>query len=410
MRPGRAPPERQERGARNLRAVPPGRVRLAHPAHRAPREDGQEGVQPTGEVLHRRAPPRAHGAGRENPPNQRRGSHLLEERRLHRVHRPHERHGARLRRHPAGRVRRGSGAHGHPVRRDSLHPVRLLHWRAPDHLYGYPAQRAQRWHRVRARPQVHPGGRHAAHVLGVLGDAEAAAQGLHVRRHPGRDIRVKPVDGLRPRRGVHRVRVRGREGQHLGIRTRAPGLVERGGGREPSHPREGVGLVGHRGHRRRLRPQDGVRPQVLPRRPLMDPRWVQVGRQGPLRRGGRGRWYDGRRREGARGRALREAAEGVRGRGRRDRRRRRALRAPVRPQGPARLRRAHKAAGRHLGGIAAPRHAQGRQVQPHLAARARRLGYGSDEKHDAAPIEACALALWACKTSRRNPKRKQRLQ
>ena len=37
-------------------------------------------------------------------------------------------------------------------------------------------------------------------------------------------------------------------------------------------------------------------------------------------------------------------------------------------------------------------------------------GYGSDEKHDSAPIEACALALWACKTSRRNPKRKQRLQ
>ena len=37
-------------------------------------------------------------------------------------------------------------------------------------------------------------------------------------------------------------------------------------------------------------------------------------------------------------------------------------------------------------------------------------GYGSDGRHDAAPVEACALALWACKTSRRNPKRKQRLQ
>ena len=37
-------------------------------------------------------------------------------------------------------------------------------------------------------------------------------------------------------------------------------------------------------------------------------------------------------------------------------------------------------------------------------------GYGSDGKHDAAPVEACALALWACRTSRRNPRRKQRLQ
>ncbi len=37
-------------------------------------------------------------------------------------------------------------------------------------------------------------------------------------------------------------------------------------------------------------------------------------------------------------------------------------------------------------------------------------GFGTDGKCDPAPVEACALALAACRTSRRNPKRKQRLQ
>ena len=37
-------------------------------------------------------------------------------------------------------------------------------------------------------------------------------------------------------------------------------------------------------------------------------------------------------------------------------------------------------------------------------------GFGTDGKCDSTPVEACSLALMACKASKRNPKRKQRLQ
>ena len=37
-------------------------------------------------------------------------------------------------------------------------------------------------------------------------------------------------------------------------------------------------------------------------------------------------------------------------------------------------------------------------------------GFGSTDKQDSAPLEACALALWAIKKTRRNPKRRQHIQ
>lgn len=54
-------------------------------------------------------------------------------------------------------------------------------------------------------------------MLGVLGDAEAAAEGLHLRGHPGRDIRVKPVDRLRPRRGYTESEFAGAKGNISGF-------------------------------------------------------------------------------------------------------------------------------------------------------------------------------------------------
>ena len=36
-------------------------------------------------------------------------------------------------------------------------------------------------------------------------------------------------------------------------------------------------------------------------------------------------------------------------------------------------------------------------------------GFGSDEGHDSTAIEAAALAVWGCRTTKRNPRRKQRL-
>ena len=36
-------------------------------------------------------------------------------------------------------------------------------------------------------------------------------------------------------------------------------------------------------------------------------------------------------------------------------------------------------------------------------------GFGSSGGHDSTAVEACALALWGARTTKRNPRRKQRL-